>query len=204
MKYVKIITVLLAVFTLGQTHADPGPSTTDTQDVIWFADGTPTDGKSHLTRTDNMVLVTLEAAKLKPGNVFTLWWVVFNYPEFCSGSCGEDDIFNNDGTLNQVQITTVGIAVGNATGNVVKGDGTLEFGARLPRDSNAPGHQVLFGAGFGEVMLVNSPHEAEVHLVVQSHGQRRGGPVLLEQLAYNTANCTPRCADLQAAIHPPL
>ena len=64
-------------------------------------------------------------------------------------------------------------------------------------------HQVLFGEGFGAYLLTASPHDAEVHLIVQTHGQARGGPKLLEQLAYVERNCTPFCTDIQFTVHIP-
>jgi len=186
-------------------------STTDRQAVFTFtSDPQETGGYSNLTRTDGMILIALEAAGLTPGNVHTLWWIVFNNPEACSEDCGENDIFDLanefggacDG-LNCDGVVAAGIAIGNATGNVAKSDGTLEFGARMPMGSNADGHQVLFGAGFGPIMLTSSPHDAEVHVIVQSHGQARGNKQLMQQLSLVDSNCTPRCADLQATIHKP-
>ena len=151
---------------------------TDTQSVYWFDDASDTGGKSHLTRTDAMVLITLEAAGLVPGDVHTLWWIVFNDPAGCSAPCGEDDIFLPDGNLNEAGVVAAQIAIGNASGNVAKMDGTLEFGGRLRQNSDADGHQVLFGAGFGDYMLTASPDDAEVHVIVQTHGQARGGEKL--------------------------
>ena len=180
------------------------PSTTDTQNVNWFDDGTDTGGKSHLTRTDGMILITLEAAGLVPGDAHTLWWIVFNDPGECSApGCGEDDIFNPDGSLNESGVEDAEIAIGNASGNVAKSDGTLEFGGRMPRNGDN-GHQVLFGAGFASDFLLTAwPHDAEVHVIVQSHGQARGGEKLREQLTYVDTNCSPECADIQFSVHLP-
>lgn len=180
------------------------PSSTDTQNVYWFDDGSETGGKSHLTRTDGMILIALEADSLVPGDAHTLWWVVFNDPAGCSApGCGEDDIFNPDGSLNVPGVMAAEIAIGNASGNVAKSDGTLEFGGRMPRNGDN-GHQVLFGAGLAsDYLLTASPHDAEVHVIVQSHGQGRSGEKLREQLTYVDANCTPACADIQFSVHLP-
>lgn len=180
-------------------------SETDVQDVFWFADPpVDTGGESVLTRTDKMVLATVEAAGLEPGNAYTVWWVVFNNPGACSdGVCGEDDILNEDGTLNGDQIIAAKIAIGNATGNVAKNDGTAEFGARLKQGDDS-GHQVLFPAGFtGDSVLTASGNAAEVHIVIQDHGQARGGPQLGDQLALFNAACTPFCGDIQFSVHLP-
>ena len=177
---------------------------TDTQDVLWFDDFSDTGGDSHLTRTDDMILITLEAAGLVPGDAHTLWWIVFNDPEGCSDpGCGENDIFTPEGELNEAGVIAAQIAIGNASGNVAKSDGTLEFGGSLTQDAGADGHQVLFGAGFGDYMLTASPDDAEVHVIVQTHGQARGGKKLREQLSMVDSNCTPACADIQVAVHLP-
>jgi hypothetical protein len=174
---------------------------TDTQSVLWFADATDTGGLSHLTRTGNMILVTVEAEGLVPGDAVTLWWVVFNNPAGCSsGTCGDDEFEpGNEDLLEDAEV-----AVGNASGNVVKSDGTLEFGGAL-RKNTMDDHQILFGAGFASPYLLTvDPDDAEVHIVGQTHGQGRGGKKLREQLTYFEANCTPSCADVQFAVHPPV
>jgi hypothetical protein len=182
-------------------------STTNSEDVYWFSDASDAGGRSHLTRTNGMILVTLEAANLVPSHAHTLWVIVFNNPDGCSApGCGEDDIFTPDGDLYIEGLIAAQIAIGNGSGNVAKSDGTLEFGARVPRNSNNGNHQVLFGAGpvFGSgYLLTAEPKNAEVHLIVQTHGQARGGPKLLEQLAYVDVNCTPFCSDIQFSVHLP-
>lgn len=174
-----------------------------------FEDASDTGGKSFLTRTDTMIVLTVEASGLVPGNAHTLWWVVFNKPAECivPDECGESDIFLEDGMLNVTGVMAAEIAVGNATGNIAKSDGTLEFGARLVRGANhvGTGHEVLFPAGLegNSLLTAGVGADAEVHLIIQSHGQARGNKKLMEQLSTNVANCTPRCADIQFAIHRP-
>src|SRR3989337_1830612 len=61
---------------------------TDAESVKRFSDGSDTGGQSTLTRTEDMVHVTVEA-RLRAGNAYTLWWVVFNNPAACSApGCG--------------------------------------------------------------------------------------------------------------------
>lgn len=174
---------------------------TDEQPLLWFADASDTGGTTFLTRLDESMLVSAEVQGLTPGDAITFWWVVWNNPAGCSdGICGDDE-FNpgNEGLLQTSQAV-----VGNASGNLVKSNGTLEFGAVLRKNTNDD-HQVLFGAGFASPFLLTvDPEDAEVHLVVQKHGQGRGGEKLREQLTYFEANCTPSCADVQFSVHPPL
>jgi hypothetical protein len=182
------------------------PSKTDVQATYWFADDSPANGKSILTRTDTMITSTVEAENLVPGNAHTIWFVVFNNPAACSdGVCGEDDIFTGP-DLNEEGIVAAQIGIGNATGNVAKADGTAEFGAVLrPGDYAATGHQLLFPAGLeGDALLLDgNTMGAEVHIIVQDHGQARGGPQLLNQLTYVETGCTPYCEDIQFSEHQP-
>lgn len=199
--------VAAGLLTAGGVAAAVGhlqPSNTDVQPVLWFADASPTGGESALTRTDGMVLATVEAAGLTPGNAYTLWWVVFNAPENCSdGACGADDIFNEDGSLNEEQVVAAGIGVGNATGNVARDDGTTELGGRLKRNDSSGAHQVLFPAAFNEdgILLTASGNDAEVHVIVLDHGQARGGRQLSAQMSHVDGGCTPLCQDAAFAVH---
>jgi hypothetical protein len=182
------------------------PSRTDVQDTYWFADESDADGKSILTRTDAMITSTVEGANLTPGNAYTVWFVVFNNPAACSDDeCGEDDIFTDTG-LNEDQVMAAQIGVGNATANIAKADGTAEFGAVLRSGPYADtGHQLLFPAGLeGDALLLDdNTMGAEVHIIVQDHGQARGGPQLLNQLTYSETGCTPYCEDIQFSVHKP-
>lgn len=204
-----VMTVVLVMIAGVAVAGHLQSSTTDVQSVKLFEDESSTGGESVLTRTEGMVLASIEAAGLEPGNAYTVWWVVFNNPGACSdGVCGEDDIFvggNPENGPNFAGIAAAQIAVGNATGNVAKSDGTAEFGARLKRnDGSTSGHQILFGAGgTGDSVLTASGNDAEVHIVIQSHGQARGGKQLSNQLSLVETGCTPFCADVQFSVHLP-
>ena len=199
---------VIAVFLLGSGVAIgvPMASTTDTQPVLRFSDGGDTGGLSHLTRFDDRLLLVIEGAEVEPNHVYTIWWIVFNNPAGCSHPCGEDDIFNADGSLNVDGVIAAEIGIGNATGNVAKANGTIEFGAELTQDTNDD-HQVLFPAALGTggqtSVLSEDPDGVEMHGIVQTHGQGRGGPQLLKQLSEVFFGCTPGCADIQFAVHLP-
>lgn len=201
------ITALAVVMIAGV--ADAGSqmtSSTDVQSVFRFSDGSDTGGQSVLTRTEGMVLITVEAASLRAGDAFTLWWIVFNDPAACSApGCGEDDIVNEDGSLNEAGIMAAGIGIGHATGNLARADGTTEFGGRLIRNDDSGAHQIVVPAGLGDanVLMTASGLDAEVHVVVQSHGRAREGNRLLRQLTSFQAACNPRCRDIQFAAHLP-
>jgi hypothetical protein len=219
----KITLMTLALFGLavfGSAMAGEGNSRTSKESVYWFSDGSDTGGESRLTRTGNMILLLLEAEQLTPGDAHTIWFVVFNKPENCVTVLARDDDGNptewvtdgicDDDDFLPAALVAAEVAVGNATGNVAKEDGTAEFGGRLVRNVNLPGHQILFPAGFtGASLLTTKPKKAEVHLIVQTHGQAFPLPGLLDQLTYvadpgGLENCNPNptgCEDIQFAVH---
>ena len=189
---VVVLTVLGMLLSLGHLEAQ-----TESVDVIPFGGGAPTGGTSHLTRTGDILIGVIEAVGLVPGDAHTVWWVIFNNPGFCGTTpCGLADLGN----------PMVNAGLGNTTGNVAKADGTAEFGGRVTKDV-VNDHQVLKPAmgAFGDAgpILVVDPADAEVHFIVQTHGQGRGGKQLLGQLTTVNTNCTPACADVRAAIHLP-
>src|SRR5688572_3423092 len=65
---------------------------TSVAEVYWFADDTLVDNaESTLMRMEHGVYGTLKAVKLEPGDAYTIWWIIFNYPENCShNECGPD------------------------------------------------------------------------------------------------------------------
>ena len=200
------ITALAVIMIAGAVGAGTQQtSSTDMESVKRFSDGSDTGGQSTLTRTEDMVHVTVEA-RLRAGNAYTLWWVVFNDPSACSApGCGEDDIFNEDGSLNEAGIRAAGIAIGHATGNLARADRTTEFGGRLMRNDASGAHQIVFPAGLGSenVLMTASGLDVEVHVVVQNHGKARKGLRLLRQLTRFQKGCNPNCKDVQFAVHQP-
>jgi hypothetical protein len=186
--------VLISMFVCGSAMAD-----TDSQPLLSFPDFLAgnlvpiPEGMSYLTRTDDgMILVTVEVTGLVPGDAVTLWALILNDPTESDPDCVDLD-GNADPSCSTLS---------NASGNVVKSDGTLEFGAILHEDMTEPGHQVIFANTVGGELLTDAD-TAGVILVVQIHGQARGGKKLREQISQLEANCTPSCADVQVALHFP-
>jgi hypothetical protein len=161
----------------------------------------PIDGAwSRLLRNDSGISLTINTYGLEPGETFTVWWVVFNYPEFCNGGCGEDDVLLFGGPA-EVQGTVL-----YATGHVVGGSGQGKFGAHL---SVGDASDALLGIGPG---LVN-PRGAEVHVVVRSHGPLQPG-LVDDQISTFGGGCNNAppgtgapgnfaCYDPQGTIHLP-
>jgi hypothetical protein len=222
-KALAFATVLVAVLMIAGAAVAAGhleDTTTDEQQMFNFSDGTDAgNGVSHLTRTSEEALAVVEAEGLDAGGPHTLWWIVFNNPAGCTPDvpagdpvCGEDDIFLPNGELNAAGVMAARIAIGNATGNIARADGTIELGGRLqgypPGAAQVDdGHQILFVpsdvGGVGNNLLTVRPADAEFHLIVQGHGNARGGKQLLKQLSEEAYGCTPNCEDLQFTVHTP-
>lgn len=189
--------------------------------VMAGEDPPPPVGSSRLTRTDDGLSVQLATGELRPDDVITLWWVVANAPEQCEAGipglsqCGPMDHLAGRGDF----------AVHHATGRIVEEDGTATFGAHLRVGDLS---RALFDGEPG----LTKPRDAEVLLVVKTHGQRIpeltaemlrtfiGGCEIDEQVADELEKLaergvTPRpavfgdegpntdCAEIQVSVHSP-
>lgn len=136
-------------------------------------------GTTTLTRNKNGINMTIKAEDLVPGHAYTVWWVVWNYPEFCDGPCDDPDIFNAD----------VQPEILFATGHVAGGSGKGNFGAGLDEnDATGTINQEFFGLpSYGG--LHDAMH-AEIHLVLRDHGPSIPGQVH-EQISTYAGGCDP-------------
>jgi hypothetical protein len=154
-----------------------------------FPDGSTVEGSSSvLARTNNTVTGTF-LTTATPGDAYTVWWVVFNKPENCSGGvCGDDDVLPPPGNVG------AGVSVLYATGRVADVHGKAEFGAALKVGDTT---HVLFGPGLTDA------DNAEIHMVLRTHGQALPDAALLqEQISSFDGGCPPNaCVDEQFAIH---
>ncbi|MGH8242196.1 MAG: hypothetical protein ACRETY_02470 [Steroidobacteraceae bacterium] len=146
-----------------------------------FPNGPAVVGASVLTRYNTFVEATVSAAGLAASGAYSWWWVVFNYPEFCVGGCGLDDlpvgatpISNGDPRVRASLLWGGGF--------VANGTGAAEVRALLERNK-APG-EVRFGPG------LKRPRGAELHIVLRSHGPAVAGEVA-DQIGRFDGGCTP-------------
>lgn len=201
----------LAVVVATATAAGAAPSEPSTSDVVWFADQSTKAGTSQLLRTPAGVHATLQTSGLMPREAVTLWWVVFNDPRRCTLPCNEDDIFiDGDPSqgLNLDGVAAADIVAGYAAGAVADRQGEALMAARLRTGSRVA--DVLFG----ETPVLKTTAQAEIHLVVRSHGPAVPG-LLAEQIGTYAGGCevflnppaipatVGECGDIQFAVHPP-
>jgi len=161
---------------------------TSVSDVFVFnSDQVIPTGSSALTRTNHAVVATMDTVGLTPGNVYTVWWVIFNEPQHCaSTNCGLGDL--------PTPLVRASLLWG--TGRIITDPyGQGQFSAHLVAGS--PEGAVEFGPG------LNNPMKAQIHLVLRNHGEASGDlDTLHEQLTTFNGGCPPSvCGNVQAAIH---
>ena len=154
----------LAAALVATSAALATPSDRSTSGVWRLADGSQVLGAtSTLVRTDQGAAFTIRTNGLAAGDAVTVWWVVFNDPEFCTAGegdfrCGIGDLLAFGGD------PRVASSVFHAAGHVIGGSGTAGFGGHTTTDG--PAGEVLWGPG-----LVNA-RTADIHLVVRRTGLR--------------------------------
>jgi hypothetical protein len=205
---------LITAVILALAAATPAVSASaehSTSPVFRIADvlgGTPFPvGSSTLVRSDNGMTAELGTSALAPGDVVTMWWVVFNDPDSCrsgipgASRCGPADVMQGRGGVSSLR----------ATGRIVD-DGTAGFGAHLRVGDTA---RALIGDG-----LTNA-RGAEVILILKTHGPKLPGFVS-QQLHTFAGACADQsdappgtpphllgtpgpndCAEIQVSVHSP-
>ena len=142
----------------------------DTTAVRSFVDTTVT-GSSTLIRHADSIQMTLQTSDVPSGHVVTVWWVIFNHPEFCqfgeaanpstgfAGTrCGAGDLGIVPGLAPDVRVDPL---VAHAAGHVIGASGTATYASYL--STGAPHGQILIGSA------LTNPFGADVHLVVHDH-----------------------------------
>lgn len=158
-------------------------------------------GESRLLRTGDGISINIVTSELVNEDAYTVWWIVFNNPIECAGSCGLDDLADED----------VNATIQWATGDIVDKFGVGRFTAHLNEGETTPSGPVFDLPG-DDVGLVDAI-VAEVHVIIRSHG-----PAVAEQLneqitsfdggcdldvAPDIPNKKGECADVQFAVHTP-
>ena len=155
----------------------------------------PAAGAS-LSRNNDEVFGTISTSGLAPGHVVTLWWAIFNNPEFCAASTCATSDFNNPAVNGSLQY---------GGGTIVDLGGRASFSGYLAECDNT--------GAYAHPMFPNLPNpapgivdakKAQIHLAVRSHGFPNMDPAILQQqLTSFPGGCsvaTPPCATVQAAL----
>ncbi len=181
-------------------------STKQTVNVFDFVNGGIL-GTSTLHRNSNGITVNYKVDGLIPGHTYTVWWVIWNFPENCEvqGECADNDFGDPD-----VQVELM-----YATGHVAGGSGKGNFGAHLnENDASGTINPLFFLPSYGGLL---DAENAEVHVVLRSHGPAVPG-IVNEQIGSYLGGCPTdfpygffpfteipdevgECGDIFASIH---
>jgi len=173
--------------------------------------GIPITGTSTLHRNKNGITVNFKAENLNPGT-YTIWWVIWNKPENCAveNACEDTDFPN---------FANVEVEVMYAAGHVVGNNGKGNFSGHLNvDDASGSINQEFFGLPtFGGLQAGNTL-DAEVHIVLRTHGPKVPG-LVNEQISSYGGGCDDplmydpfmfypdavgECGDIAAAVFAPV
>lgn len=180
----KTISIVSAAFimslTSGMAVADNAnvPKIYQRAPVIALPPGDPpsVEGAAWLIRSRNgiegRVMTNVEAA----GEAYTIWWVIFNHPEYCVDTpcgTGPDPLVDLLNPLIKVAIYSASGAISSDNG---KGGGVINVDVRTV-SGNYPESLHIFNLSdvggpdvpFGDRLKRGNGFGAEVHLVVDSH-----------------------------------
>jgi len=164
-------------------------------------------GTATLHRNKNGITVNFKAEGLFPG-AYTIWWVIWNNPEDCAtpNECADSDF------------GSVEVEVLYAAGNVVGNNGKGNFSGHLNAGDVSGSINDLFGLPAAGGLQAGNTFNAEVHIVLRTHGPKVPG-LVNEQIGSYAGGCdTPflippftaypdeigQCADIAAAIFAPV
>ena len=182
--------------------------------VIWLSAlpaVVPVEGASTaIVRNDSGVSMQVRTRELTPGDAYTLWMVVFNYPAYCGTpyACSDLDIGNPD----------VAADVMYVTGKVIGRSGRGNFAGHKSIGDNS-GSIFLADAPLPPAEGLLNPMGAEIHLVVHSHGPKLSEymPAMIKTFGGGCGDAVPpfdfhlpewgplgpnQCDSQQAGIHP--
>ena len=186
-----LVTLIFGGLSVATASGPAQRYTTVVEDITDLDNITPIPGSSaRLVTNDHGATLQVNTSGLTPGHAVTVWWVVFNYPENCTGGeCGLDDAFPPPGN------TDAGASVSFAAGHVIGEDGQGNYGAHIAVGGDAAPWE------FGLL----HPRTAEYHFVLRDHGPALPG-LVHEQISTATAGCNNfppftgeyTCVDVQA------
>jgi hypothetical protein len=192
--FVALLTLALAGNVSSQTSKS-GNLKTAIAPVYLFNTTTvvPAAGAS-LSRNNDSVFATISTSGLTPDDVVTLWWAIFNNPEFCANpGCAAMDL-NNPAVNGSLQY---------GGGQVVGLNGRADFGGYLAVGDNT-GFHFLSPSMPNPAPGVVNPKGATIHLVIRRHGPASADPSILnQQLSSFGGGCSLNpCSNVQAALFP--
>jgi hypothetical protein len=155
--------------------------------IVDFEFGEPVAGAATLTRTKKSVTAGISTTGLHQSAAYTIWWIIWNDPSACGGECGEDTL------------DVPGNSILYAGGFVTGLDGSANVTVQLKPGTVNKGIEVFGGKGLDKKKVF----EAEIHLIIRSHGPIIPG-MANDQIGTFFGGCgTNVCIDHQAVAFLP-
>ena len=163
--------------------------------VLGSATVIPQAGAS-LSRNKEGALAAISTSGLTPGHVTTLWWVIFNNPEFCATPVCATSDFNNPLVNSSLQL---------GGGTIADAGGRVSFMSYLAVGENTGFYlNPMFPNMPNPASGIVSTKKAQIHLAIRTHGAPNPDPVIFnQQLTSFPGGCSvavPPCATVQAAV----
>ncbi len=197
---------MLMALTAPTVYADGGPSgnspwvreSVEVANLQRFGSGDLINGAAVMVRDiDNDVVdVEVMTADLEADTAYSIWIVVFNYPEFCATpyACGTDDLFHRGGDERvRSSIYWGGGILADAFGY---GHTSLRLMPGRTSRELFPAPELTTNAGLKELAT------AEIHIVIRSHGVAGAAGTVADQIGTATKACPPEmCQNKYFSVH---
>ena len=164
-KKIKGLALFFSIALVAPALALAGANTFQTAELQYVSGAGPALGGGTLNRSANSIQLRVAATGLEATAVYSAWFVIFNAPENCAngpGHCMGPDLGN----------PKVNGGVRNAGGFVSGADGSGYLTGTMSTGAAPAGM-----AGFGRLM---NGKNAEIHIVLQTHGAPVAGTVGIE------------------------
>ncbi len=164
-------------------------------DHVIFGTSMAVNGATTLIRDyrNRVVTADVTTGALEPDFAYSMWWVVFNNPEYCATpwACTGGDLEINGGDLR------VKASVFYAGGMLADGTGSTNTQIKL-----LPGRTKRELFAMSKDYGLKNFRKAEIHLVIRSHGLAGiAGPVSQQIGTANEACPESGCANVFASVH---
>lgn len=166
-------------------------------DHVIFGTTDIVDGATVLIRDfkKKQVDATISTSALEPDYAYSIWWAVFNRPQYCATPyrCAGSDLEVNGGD------PRIRASVFWAGGFVADDSGTANVSLSLN-----PGRTTRQLFGMTKDYGLRNLRKAEIHVVLRTHGiAGLAGPVSKQIGTADEACPEPDCANVFASFHPP-
>lgn len=186
------IACIVLSLAVGASAGSPTPrESVDVQNLYVVGTSDMTRGAVTLTRdfVNNRLNAAVTSMDLMPDDAYSIWWVIFNYPQFCATphACTGADIAGSP----QVKASAIwaGGFIADAFGHANASIGLVKGGTQ---------REVLAGTDVGLLNL----RGGEIHVVLRTHGTAGIAGSVADQIGTANMACPPSgCMNKFFSVH---